>query len=70
MDIETIKALSDLPLVFVLIYIIIKQQAQITALLERIGSNERTYTENIMRLVIGGYSLHDYPGGAGENQKT
>lgn len=51
MDIEIIKVLANLPLDFVLIYIIVQQQKQITALMDRMQSNDREYASNLFRLV-------------------
>lgn len=58
MDIEIIKALANLPLDFVLIYLIVKQQAQINMLLERIGASEREHLDSLVRILCRG-SLGD-----------
>lgn len=51
MDAEVIKLLAALPLETVLIYLIVRQQAQIERLLASIIESEREHARSILELV-------------------
>lgn len=51
METEIIKALADLPLTGILVYLLIRQQAQIEKLLVEFANSEREHARNIVDLI-------------------
>lgn len=67
MDIEIIKAVSDLPIVAILIYLVVRQQAEIDKLLERVIQNERDFTDRIIAIIQCWDSLGNHSGGKSQD---
>lgn len=54
MDIELIKALGDLPVVAILIYLIIRQQAEKEKLLAALIERECAHAKDLVSIVMSG----------------
>lgn len=56
---ETIKQIAELSVNALLLYLVVRKEAIIDRLLERLEANERRHIDDIIKLCGSGYYVHD-----------
>lgn len=70
MEIDLIKEIVNLPIIAVLIYLMVRQQAQIDKLLASVIESERNHAKDLVEIVCSGKIKSDLIPATGQNFKS